>query len=47
MVLPRNSRLYTKKEPSDKFILILEGRALVTIGQVGGRGGARPPSRPR
>lgn len=33
MVLPRNSRLYTKKEPSDKFILILEGRALVTIGQ--------------
>ncbi|KAI6243956.1 hypothetical protein M3Y99_00063000 [Aphelenchoides fujianensis] len=33
MVLPRSSKLYTKKEPSDKFILILEGRALVTIGQ--------------
>jgi hypothetical protein len=33
MVLPRTARLYTKKEPSDKFILILEGRALVTIGQ--------------
>ncbi|KAI6173296.1 hypothetical protein M3Y98_01066500 [Aphelenchoides besseyi] len=33
MVLPRTSKLYTKKEPSDKFILILEGRALVTIGQ--------------
>ena len=33
-VYPRTSRLYTKKEPSDKFILILEGRAIVTIGQV-------------
>lgn len=33
MVLPRTSKLYTKKEPSDKFILILEGRAVVTIGQ--------------
>lgn len=33
MVWPRNSKLYTKKEASDKFILILEGRALVTIGQ--------------
>lgn len=34
MVYPRTSKLYTKKEPSDKFILILEGRAIVTIGQV-------------
>jgi len=33
MVLPRTSRLYKKGEPSDKFILILEGRAIVTIGQ--------------
>lgn len=33
MVLPRTSKLYAKKEPSDKFILILEGRAVVTIGQ--------------
>ncbi|CAD5234565.1 unnamed protein product [Bursaphelenchus xylophilus] len=33
MVLPRKSKLYSKKEPSDKFILILEGRAVVTIGQ--------------
>lgn len=34
MVYPRTSKLYAKKEPSDKFILILEGRAIVTIGQV-------------
>lgn len=33
MVYPRTSKLYTKKEASDKFILILEGRAIVTIGQ--------------
>ncbi|PAV71029.1 hypothetical protein WR25_19951 [Diploscapter pachys] len=32
-VLPRTSRLYTKGEYTDRFILILEGRALVTIGQ--------------
>ncbi|KAL3101095.1 hypothetical protein niasHS_001555 [Heterodera schachtii] len=31
--LPRKARLYVKKQPSDKFILILEGRAMVTIGQ--------------
>uniref|UniRef100_A0AC35U7R1 Cyclic nucleotide-binding domain-containing protein n=1 Tax=Rhabditophanes sp. KR3021 TaxID=114890 RepID=A0AC35U7R1_9BILA len=29
---PRNARLYTKKEGSDRFILILEGRVIVTIG---------------
>lgn len=34
MVYPRVSKLYTKKEASDKFILILEGRAIVHIGQV-------------
>ncbi|KAH7707332.1 ancient conserved domain protein 4 [Aphelenchoides avenae] len=33
MVYPRTSKLYTKKQPSDKFILILEGRVFVTIGQ--------------
>ncbi|KAI1716538.1 metal transporter cnnm-1 [Ditylenchus destructor] len=33
MVYPRTAKLYTKKEASDKFILILEGRAIVTIGQ--------------
>uniref|UniRef100_A0A7E4V8H7 CNNM transmembrane domain-containing protein n=1 Tax=Panagrellus redivivus TaxID=6233 RepID=A0A7E4V8H7_PANRE len=32
MVLPRQ-KIYKKKEPSDKFILILEGRMVVTIGQ--------------
>uniref|UniRef100_A0A914HM24 Metal transporter CNNM2 n=1 Tax=Globodera rostochiensis TaxID=31243 RepID=A0A914HM24_GLORO len=31
--LPRKARLYVKEKPSDKFILILEGRALITIGQ--------------
>lgn len=33
MVYPRSAKLYTKQEPSDKFILILEGRAMVTIGK--------------
>lgn len=33
-VYPRSAKLYTKQEPSDKFILILEGRAMVTIGKV-------------
>jgi hypothetical protein len=33
-VLPRKAKLYTKKQTADKFVLILEGRALVTIGQV-------------
>jgi hypothetical protein len=32
--LPRKAKLYTKNQISDKFILILEGRAIVTIGQV-------------
>ncbi|VDD96843.1 unnamed protein product, partial [Enterobius vermicularis] len=32
-VIPRTAKLYTKQEPSEKFILILEGRAIVTIGQ--------------
>ncbi|KJH41677.1 hypothetical protein DICVIV_12347 [Dictyocaulus viviparus] len=32
-VVPRTAKLYTKHEYSEKFILILEGRALVTIGQ--------------
>ncbi|CAD5233734.1 unnamed protein product [Bursaphelenchus xylophilus] len=32
-ILPPNARLYLKKEPSDKFILILEGRVAVTIGE--------------
>jgi len=32
--LPRKAKLYTKKQLSDKFILILEGRAVITIGQV-------------
>ncbi|KAF7640235.1 hypothetical protein Mgra_00000063 [Meloidogyne graminicola] len=31
--LPRKAKLYTKKQLSDKFILILEGRAVITIGQ--------------
>ncbi|KAK6762679.1 hypothetical protein RB195_023407 [Necator americanus] len=31
--VPRPAKLYTKQEYSEKFILILEGRALVTIGQ--------------
>lgn len=34
MIYPRISKLYTKKEPTDKFILILEGRTIVNIGQV-------------
>jgi hypothetical protein len=33
-VLPKKAKLYTKKFVADKFVLILEGRALVTIGQV-------------
>uniref|UniRef100_A0A0K0D772 Cyclic nucleotide-binding domain-containing protein n=1 Tax=Angiostrongylus cantonensis TaxID=6313 RepID=A0A0K0D772_ANGCA len=32
-VVPRTAKLYTKQEYSEKFILILEGRAMVTIGQ--------------
>ncbi|CAB3409191.1 unnamed protein product [Caenorhabditis bovis] len=31
--VPRLAKLYTKDEPSDKYILILEGRVQVTIGQ--------------
>lgn len=34
MAIPRNAKLYIKGEFSERFILILEGRALVTIGQV-------------
>ncbi|KAJ1355560.1 hypothetical protein KIN20_013014 [Parelaphostrongylus tenuis] len=33
-VVPQTTKLYTKQEYSEKFMLILEGRALVTIGQV-------------
>ncbi|CAD6192833.1 unnamed protein product [Caenorhabditis auriculariae] len=33
--IPRLARLYTKDEPSDRYILILEGRVQVTIGQGG------------
>ncbi|TKR73578.1 hypothetical protein L596_020876 [Steinernema carpocapsae] len=32
-VIPKTAKLYSKGEPSEKFILILEGRAMVTIGQ--------------
>ncbi|CAI4233125.1 unnamed protein product [Auanema sp. JU1783] len=32
-VIPRTAKLYSKQDYSDKFILILEGRAMVTIGQ--------------
>ncbi|TKR81092.1 hypothetical protein L596_015030 [Steinernema carpocapsae] len=32
-VIPRTAKLYIKGEPTDKFILILEGRAMITIGQ--------------
>jgi hypothetical protein len=28
------AKLFTKQEASDKFILILEGRAMITIGKV-------------
>jgi hypothetical protein len=35
--LPKKAKLYTKKLMSDKFVLVLEGRALVTIGQVSGK----------
>lgn len=31
-VIPSHARLYTKRELSDKFVLILEGRVEVTIG---------------
>ncbi|CAD6187355.1 unnamed protein product [Caenorhabditis auriculariae] len=34
-VLPRAAKLFTKGEYSDKFVLILEGRALITVGQDG------------
>lgn len=33
--VPRLAKVYTKDEPSDKYILILEGRIQVTIGQGG------------
>lgn len=33
-VYPKSARLYTKSEPSERFILILEGRVFVTIGEV-------------
>lgn len=33
-VVPQLARLYTKGESTDRFILILEGRVNVTIGQV-------------
>ncbi|CAJ0579776.1 unnamed protein product, partial [Mesorhabditis spiculigera] len=33
--IPRLARLYTKDEPSDRFVLVLEGRVEVTIGQGG------------
>ncbi|CAJ0931223.1 unnamed protein product, partial [Mesorhabditis belari] len=33
--VPRLAKLYAKDEPSDRFILILEGRVHVTIGQGG------------
>ncbi|CAJ0949756.1 unnamed protein product, partial [Mesorhabditis belari] len=32
-VIPRTAKIYTKGENTEKFVLILEGRALVTIGQ--------------
>ncbi|CAJ0577395.1 unnamed protein product, partial [Mesorhabditis spiculigera] len=32
-VIPRTAKIFTKGEFSDRFVLILEGRALVTIGQ--------------
>uniref|UniRef100_A0A914UUR1 Cyclic nucleotide-binding domain-containing protein n=1 Tax=Plectus sambesii TaxID=2011161 RepID=A0A914UUR1_9BILA len=31
--VPRTAKLYTKQEPSERFVLILEGRVTVTIGQ--------------
>jgi hypothetical protein len=34
IVYPRTAKLFTKQEASDKFILILEGRAMITIGKV-------------
>lgn len=33
-VYPRTSKIYTKNQITDKFILILEGRAVVNIGEV-------------
>jgi hypothetical protein len=32
--IPRSAKLYTKQESSERFVLILEGRVSVTIGQV-------------
>uniref|UniRef100_A0A1I8ASV1 Cyclic nucleotide-binding domain-containing protein n=1 Tax=Steinernema glaseri TaxID=37863 RepID=A0A1I8ASV1_9BILA len=32
-VLPKNAKLFTNGETSNRFVLILEGRAMVTIGQ--------------
>lgn len=34
VVHPKIAKLYTKNEPSDRFILILEGRVFVMIGEV-------------
>ena len=35
VIVPRLAKLYTKDELSDRFVLILEGRVQVTIGQSG------------
>lgn len=42
--LPKLAKLYTKDELSDRFILILEGRVQVTIGQVENSNGNVPGS---
>lgn len=34
MIYPRTSKIFTKNVITDKFILILEGRAIVNIGEV-------------